>query len=214
MRPPHLFDKLARGPQVVLLKDAAFVSAFTGLQSGDLVVDAGAGSGWLTVYLASIVAPTGKVTAYEWRPEFADIAEKNVKKAGYENVATIKRASILDGISETDIDLVTLDLAGSPGALVHAFAALKPNGYVVGFCPNVEQARDFVLEGEKQGFVHWKTVECDEREWLIRAHGCRPATTGLRHTSFLCFLKKPSGKELAKPSVAHVPVTETEPTKP
>lgn len=205
MRSPKLFDKLARGPQVVLLKDAAFVSAFTGLQSGDSVVDAGAGSGWLAVYLGSIVAPAGKVTSYEWREDFALLAEKNVRKAGLQDVVQIKRGNILEGIEPTGVDLVTLDLAGSAGALVHAFACLKPEGFCVGFCPNIEQAKEFVLEGEKQGFTHWKTVEADEREWLIRPQGCRPATTGLRHTSFLVFLKKPA------PAAAKPPVTKPTP---
>ncbi len=43
----------------MLLKDCALISAFTGLQSGDFVVDAGTGSGWLAIYLGSIVAPDG-----------------------------------------------------------------------------------------------------------------------------------------------------------
>jgi tRNA (adenine57-N1/adenine58-N1)-methyltransferase len=201
MRNPKLFDKLARGPQVVLLKDAAFVSAFTGIQSGDSVVDAGAGSGWLSVYLGTIVAPTGKVTAYEWREDFSLLSEKNVRKAGLTGVVEVKRANVLEGIAETNLDLITLDLAGSAGALVHAFAALKTDGFCVGFCPNIEQAKEFVLEGEKQGFIHVKTVEADEREWLIRAHGCRPATMGLRHTSFLVFLRKAEARSSPAPKV-------------
>ncbi len=191
MLPSNFFRKLARGPQVVLLKDAAFVSAFSGLQSGDTVVDAGAGSGWLAIYLGSIVSPSGRVVSYEWRQEFADLAEKNVRKAGLDAIVSIKRANVCEGIAEKDVCLVTLDLAGSPAALPSAFESLKGEGMCVGFCPNVEQAKEFVLKGVDAGFTHVKTVECDEREWLIRPQGCRPATTGLRHTSFLCFLRKP-----------------------
>ncbi len=190
----NIFKKLARGPQVVLIKDAAFVSAFTGLNPGDKVIDAGAGSGWLTVYLASIVGKEGSVTAYERRTEFAEIASKNIVKAGFESVAKVKVADIFLGIEETDLDLITLDLAGSPAVLKFAINSLKPKGYVVGFCPNIEQAKDFVIAGEEVGFTHIKTVECDEREWLIRPQGCRPVTMGLRHTSFLTFLRKPKEK--------------------
>lgn len=197
----NIFKKLARGPQVVLIKDAAFVSAFTGLVPGDKVVDAGAGSGWLTIYLSSIVGKEGKITAYERRPEFAEIAQKNIIKAGFENIAKVKVADIFLGIEETGLDLITLDLAGSPTVLKFAIDALKPKGYVVGFCPNVEQAKDFVIAGETTGFIHIKTVECDEREWLIRAQGCRPATMGLRHTSFLTFLRKPKEETKKEPNL-------------
>ncbi len=190
----NFFKRLSRGPQVVLPKDAGAVIAYSGLQGGDRVVDAGAGSGWLTVRLASLVAPAGKVFSYEWREDFAKLAQKNVEKAGLQAVVEVKLKSIFDGIDEQEIDLVCLDLAGSEKALAHAFAALKPGGVVVGFLPNVEQAKAFVLEGEALGFLHERTIDVLEREWLVRPHGVRPATTGLMHTVFLSFLRKPVQK--------------------
>jgi tRNA (adenine57-N1/adenine58-N1)-methyltransferase len=195
-----LFDfvvqgKLKRGPQVVTLKDAAFVSAFTGLQSGDLVVDAGAGSGWLACYLGSIVAPSGKVFSYEVREEFALLAEENVKRAGLEGVVVVKRGNVFEEISEKNVDLVALDLAGSEKALSNAFAALRPGGKCVGYFPCFEQFKAFVLEGERIGFEHERTIEVGVREMLVRDYGCRPATKGLTHTGYLSFLCKPAGKE-------------------
>ena len=189
-----LFRKLGRGPQVVLPKDAAFVVGLTGLQAGDRVVEAGSGSGWLSVRLGSIVAPNGKVFSYEWREDFAGLARKNVEKAGLEGVVEIRQKDVFSGIDETEVDLVCLDLAGSEKALGHAFAALKPKGFCVGFLPNVEQAKAFVLEGERLGFTHELTVDVLGREWLVRPHGVRPATTGLLHTVFLSFLRKPANK--------------------
>ena len=78
---PDLMKKLARGPQIITLKDAAVISAFTGVSPGDLVVDAGAGSGFLAIYLGNLVKPKGKVISYERRPDFARLAARNVKKA-------------------------------------------------------------------------------------------------------------------------------------
>ncbi|MCX6767787.1 MAG: methyltransferase domain-containing protein [Candidatus Micrarchaeota archaeon] len=191
-----IWRKLSRGPQVILPKDAAMISALTGLQSGDTVVDAGAGSGWLAIYLGSIVAPSGKVVSYEWREDFAALAEKNAKKAGLEGVVEIRKADVFAGIAERGVDLVTLDFAESDKAVAHAFAALKPGGWCVGYHPNVEQVKAFVEAGEAAGFAHDQTVECMVRELLVRKQGCRPQTTGIMHTGYLTFLKKPAAEAL------------------
>jgi len=187
----EIFSRLERGAQVVLRKDAAAIIGFTGLQAGDRVVDAGAGSGFLSISLGSVVAPTGKVFSYEWKDDFFEIARKNVSRAGLEKVVEVKYEDVLEGIAEKDIDLVTLDLANSDKALAHAFAALKPKGYCVGILPNVEQAKRFTLEAEKLGFASCLTTEIIERRWLVREEGCRPETTGVLHTAFLTFARKP-----------------------
>ena len=189
----RIWRKLSRGPQVILLKDAALMSAFTGLQSGDKVVDSGAGSGWLAVYLGSIVAPNGKVFSYEWREDFAALAEKNAKKAGLEGRIEVKRKDVFAGIDESEVDLVTLDLAESEKALVPAFGALRAGGWCVGYHPNVEQAKAFVETGTGLGFEYFQTVECMVRELLVRKQGCRPQTKGIMHTGYLTFLRKPAG---------------------
>lgn len=186
-----LWKKLQRGPQVILLKDAAVISAFTGLQSGDSVVDAGAGSGFLACYLGSIVAPAGNVYSYEKRPEFAKLARKNVEKCGLADVVHIQDGDVLDGIQEKDVDLVALDLADSPKALEHAFAALKPRGYCVGYLPHAEQVQAFVAEALRVGFLQQQTLEVIHREMLVRKQGFRPENSGLLHTAYLSFLRKP-----------------------
>ena len=184
------FDKLKRGAQVVMRKDAALIAGFTGLQSGDKVVDAGAGSGFLAIQLGSVVAPSGKVFSYEWKDDFFQIACSNVKKAGLEKVVEVKYEDIFEGIAEKEVDLVTLDLAGSEQVLPHAFAALKKGGFCAGILPNIEQAKKFVLEGENLGFSHERTIDCFVRNWMIRPEGCRPETNAIVHTAFLSLLKK------------------------
>jgi tRNA (adenine57-N1/adenine58-N1)-methyltransferase len=185
-----VWRKLKRGPQVVLLKDAAFISAFTGLQSGDIVVDAGSGSGFLAVYLGSIVAPGGRVFSYEWRDDFVELAKGNVKRAGLENVVEVKFKDVFEGIAEKDVDLVTLDLANAEKALAHANEALKPKGWIVCFNPNVEQAKAVVEEAQRLGLRQIQTMESFVRELLIRKEGTRPETKGLLHTAYLTFLRK------------------------
>jgi len=195
--PVTLYKKLKRGPQVITLKDASTISAYTGVAPGDRVLDAGAGSGFLTIYLASLVGKDGKVYAYDIREDFAELARKNVEKAGFSDRVELKVGDVFEKIDEKDLDLVNLDMACSEKGLPNAFAALRPGGYCSGYHPNVEQVKAFVIVGTEIGFDHIISLETIERELLVRPHGCRPATTGLTHTGYITILRKP--KEAAKP---------------
>jgi tRNA (adenine57-N1/adenine58-N1)-methyltransferase len=185
-----LFKKFKRGPQVILLKDASLIAGFTGLGFGGKIVDVGAGSGFLAIFLGNLVGEKGFVHSYERRAEFADLSRKNVAKAGLQDIVEIVEKDAFEGIEEKDVDLVTLDCADSEKLLAHAFGALREGGWCVGYTPNVEQLKEFVFEGERVGFKHERSLECAVREWLVREQGCRPETKGLTHTGFLCFLRK------------------------
>lgn len=189
MRDESFFRGLKRGPQVVLPKEFGALVAYSGVENGDVVIEAGSGSGWLAVQLGRTVG-SGKVFSYEWREDFAKLAQKNVEKAGLQNVEIILK-SAFDGFDQKNVDLVALDMAESDRVLPHAFAALRNGGLCAGFFPNVEQFKEFVLQGEKLGFRHERTIDVLVREWMVRERGCRPQTTGLLHTTFVSFLRKP-----------------------
>ena len=184
------WKKLKRGPQIITLKDAGLISAFTGLQSGDTAVDAGAGSGFLATYLGSVVAPGGKVVSYESRKEFAEIARRNVERAELQKTVEIREKDVLNGIEEREVDLITLDMPDSEKLLENAKNTLKENGFIVGYFPNVEQVKKFVEKAEELKLKHTRTIEGTIREWLIRSYGCRPDNTGITFTGFLVFLRK------------------------
>ncbi|MFA4982869.1 MAG: rRNA adenine N-6-methyltransferase family protein [Candidatus Micrarchaeia archaeon] len=184
---PEILKKCKRGPQVILPKDIGVILAYSGVGKNSIVVDAGAGSGWLAISLANIAK---KVTSYEWRAEFADIAEKNAKRAGVSESLEIKRKSIFEGIDEREVDLVTFDLADSDKAVPHAHAALRKGGMVFGYLPHVEQARRFFEACEASGFGDIHMTECIMRDYLVREAGVRPENTGLTHTAYLVFAAK------------------------
>jgi tRNA (adenine57-N1/adenine58-N1)-methyltransferase len=186
---PEILKKCKRGPQVVLPKDIGVILAYSGVGKNSLVVDAGAGSGWLAVSLANVAK---KVVSYEWREEFAELAEKNAKRAGVEGTLEIKRKSVLDGIDEREADLVTLDLADSDKAVAHAHEALRRGGMLFGYLPHVEQARKFFEACEAAGFSDIQMMEAINRSYLVRAAGVRPENTGLTHTAYIVFATKKS----------------------
>ena len=144
----------------------------------------------VTVLAVSLANVAKKVTSYEWREEFAELAEKNAKRAGVSETLEIKRKNVIEGIDEKEVDLVTLDLADSDKAVMHAHAALRKGGMVFGYLPHVEQARRFFEACTAAGFVDVQMLEAINRSYLVREAGVRPENTGLTHTAYLVFATK------------------------
>jgi tRNA (adenine57-N1/adenine58-N1)-methyltransferase len=188
---PDFFEKqLRRVPQVVLPKDAAQVVAHTGVGPGDTVVDGGTGSGWLAIFLGNLVRPDGRVYTYEVRENFARVAEENIRKVGLEKIVLIKRKDIYQGIDETDVDLVTLDVPEPHLVVPHAERALKVGGYLAAFTPCIETLQQLYQVLRMRSFAEFKTIECLVREILVRPHATRPSTEMIAHTSYLTFARR------------------------
>lgn len=178
---PNITDfmsKAKRGPQAVTPKDCALISGFTGIKSGSRVVEAGTGSGILSMFLANVIAPR-KLITHEIRDDFAKIARENFKKFGITNVQ-IKRKDIYQGISEKNLDLIVLDLPEPWLVVAHAKKSLKVGGYIVSYSPSIEQSKKF--HDALNGF-RTETFETLKREWKMET--VRPHTRMLGHTGFL-----------------------------
>jgi tRNA (adenine57-N1/adenine58-N1)-methyltransferase len=189
---PKIIDylqKMKRMPQIMLPKDAAQIVAYTGVGPGDLVVDAGAGSGALAIFLGNLVRPNGRVVSYEIREDFARVAEQNIKMAGLSDVVTIKLKDIYKGIDERDVDLVTLDLPQPELVLPHVEQALKPGGHLAIFSPCVEHVQRLYRELPNFRFTNCKTIECLVREYEVKPGATRPKTRMIAHTGYLTFAR-------------------------
>ncbi|MCL5100348.1 MAG: methyltransferase domain-containing protein [Candidatus Marsarchaeota archaeon] len=180
---PSFYRKLKRGPQVILPKDIGLILAYSYIDKESVCVDAGTGSGWLTLSLARLCK---HVYSYDIRNDFIEIAKKNMLMHNVSNV-TFKEMDVTKKIEEKNVDLVTLDLPNSEKALKNAKKALKEGGRVVGYTPNTEQAKKFVLKLNSLGFNDVYTVENIVRDMLVREEGTRPSTKGIWHTAYLTF---------------------------
>ena len=85
-----LWERIKRGPQIILQKDIGLIIAKTGINRDSKVVDAGGGSGSLCCYLANICK---EVTTYEIQKELIGVLEHNKKLMGLDNL-TIKNKNI------------------------------------------------------------------------------------------------------------------------
>lgn len=176
--------------QVVLPKDASRILWETGLQPGDRVVEAGLGSGYLTLALARAVAPDGEVVGYETRSEHADVAEGNLEQAGLRDVVTVRRRDVYEGVDAEGLQAAVLDLADPQDAIPGAAEALEGSGVLASYSPQVSQVERTHDALEEAGFFDVRTMEVLERTWTVADHGSRPDHDALGHTGFLTFGRK------------------------
>ncbi|MCC7568383.1 MAG: tRNA (adenine-N1)-methyltransferase [Candidatus Methanofastidiosa archaeon] len=188
---PTLVDyvqKMKKLPQTIQFKDACQILAHTGLASGHSVVEAGVGSGALTLFLSQVIAP-GIITSYEIREDFANLSRKNLEAYGVTN-SVIKLQDIYDGIDETDVDLVALDLPEPERVVAHAHGALRAGGHLFSFSPTIEQVIRFHAALEDDQWMEVRTIECITREYEVKRNGTRPKTLMLGHTGYLSFARR------------------------
>jgi len=185
-------EKMKRGPQIVHPKDAGLILTYAGISPGDTVVEAGVGSGALTIYLANAVGEAGKVISYEVRQDFARIAEKNLRGIGFWDRVEIKLKDIYEGIDETAVDHIVLDLPQPERVLPHAVDALKPGGFFVAYTPCANQVHRFfkALEEYREYFYRPLSVDVLVIEHEVKRECFRPRTMGMLHTGYLTFLRR------------------------
>jgi tRNA (adenine57-N1/adenine58-N1)-methyltransferase len=182
-----VYKRLRKLPQTIPLKDIGIIIGETGVNKDSVIVDGGLGSGALSSALAHIAK---HVTSYEVRDDCIKTSEENIKKLGLTNIA-IKKKSLYDGIDETNVDLVTLDLPEPWKVVPHVSKALKTGGFLISYSPSVPQVQDFVNELHKHNkLLYLKTVELIERLWEIEGRRVRPKSTGIGHSGFIVFARK------------------------
>lgn len=182
-----LYRKMKRGPQMIPQKDIGTIITETGIGKDSIVIDAGSGSGGLSIFLANICK---KVYSYEIRDDFFDLVKKNIDFLGIKNITQIK-GSIYDGIKQKNADVLTLDLPEPWKVIGHAANALKSGGYIVSYSPTIPQVSDFVEAiNEEKAFTYLKTVEIILREWDVDKRKIRPKSQPIGHSGFMSFARK------------------------
>ena len=190
---PNLRDqifKVKRRTQISYPKDIALIIMFSGIGPGSRVVEAGTGTGALTTALAYYVKPTGRVYTYEVRPEFREMAIKNLERANVSEYVESKNKDVIEGIDEEEVDAVILDMATPWLVVPHAYSALKGSGVLVSFSPTMDQIVKTVEALQENGFVGIETVETLMRFMQVEWGKTRPQTLMTGHTGYITFARK------------------------
>jgi tRNA (adenine57-N1/adenine58-N1)-methyltransferase len=183
---------MPRGAAVVYPKDAAQIVAMADVFPGARVVEAGVGSGALTCSLLRAVGPTGHVSSYERREEFAEVARRNVTQFfGAQHPAwTLTVGDLAEALpaSEVDrhVDRVVLDML-APWECVDAVAeALRPGGIVCAYVATTTQlGRTVETVRSHGGFTEPQPWETLVRDWHVEGLAVRPSHKMNGHTGFL-----------------------------
>jgi len=184
--------KMPRGAQVIYPKDLAAIVMAADIFPGAVVLEAGTGSGALTMALLRAVGPEGRVISEEVREDFARRAATNIRRfMGEVPQLEIRVRDIYEGVDVYDVDRVVLDLP-QPWRLVDAIAkALRPGGYFASYLPTVLQVKQLVDTLSHQGeFALIETTEILERPWHVADMSIRPEHRMVAHTGFLTVARK------------------------
>lgn len=192
---PLLVDfvmSMPRGAAIIYPKEAQAILGQADIFPGARVVEAGVGSGGLSLWLLRAIGAEGHLYSFERREEFSDIAEANVSTFyGYtpENwtVTVGDLVESLPSVVETGgADRVVLDML-APWECVDAVAeALVPGGVVLMYVATVTQLSRVVEAIRASGqFTHPQSSETIVRGWHVEGLAVRPEHRMIGHTAFL-----------------------------
>jgi len=185
--------EMPRGAQVIYPKDLAMILFWADVYPGCRVLEAGMGSGALTLALLRAVGPEGMVISYEQREEFARRALANIHmRAGEVTNLTVRLAPVEEGLAEeAPVDRVLLDLPEPWKLVTPVAAALRPGGIFLAYVPTIIQSQQTAeaLQHERA----WALVETFEtlfRPWNIDGLSVRPFHRMVAHTGFITVARR------------------------
>ncbi len=183
---PTLTDvvlKMPRGAQVIYPKDLGAILLQADIAPGQKVLEAGVGSGALSMTLLRAGA---RITAYEIRDDFAEHAKQNVRDLlGGDVHYDVQIRDVTQGIEGDDFDRILLDMPEPWAVVEHAAKALRPGGILLAYLPTINQTQLLRETLNRHAFGLAETVEILRRTWHIDGRSVRPDHRMVAHTGFL-----------------------------
>ncbi len=186
-----LLKELPRNTQILYPKDIGFILVQMGIGEGQLVLEAGTGSGSLTSAMAFAVGNTGKVISYEAREEMQKLAHKNISRLGLEDRVEFKLRELTaeQGFDEEGVDALFLDLPNPFDYVHHARKALKLGGFFGSILPTANQVSRLLLALRQFDFAFVDVCEVLLRYYKPEPDRFRPVDRMVAHTGFLIFAR-------------------------
>ena len=188
---------MPRGAAIVYPKDAAQILQLADVFPGATVVEAGVGSGALTLWLLRAIGPEGALHSVERREEFAQVAEANVRTFHGEVPGNwrLRLGSVQDelpAIAEpATVDRVILDMLAPWECVDAAATALAPGGVLLCYVATVTQlSRTVEAIRATDGFEEPQSSETLVRTWHVEGLAVRPDHRMSGHTGFLVVARR------------------------
>jgi len=183
---------MPRGAAVVYPKDAGQIVAMADIYPGARVVEAGVGSGALTMSLLRAVGERGSLVSIERRADFADIARGNVEEffGGPHPAWRLEVGDLQDRLGEVaapgTVDRVALDMLAPWECLDQVGTALAPGGVLICYVATTTQLSRVAEAARAHGeFTEPQAWESLVRGWHLEGLAVRPQHRMVGHTGFL-----------------------------
>jgi len=193
-----LLINLKRNTQIMYPKDIGFILTSMSVGPGQRVMEAGTGSGSMTIALAFAVGPQGKVISYEQRPEMQSLARKNLERVGLDGRVEFKLGDIGEGFNETDIDAFFLDVPNPYDYIQQVRGVLKPGGVFCSVIPTTNQVTLLLQALRTYRFAFIEVCEIMLRYYKPEPTRLRPTDRMVAHTGFLIFARRIEPNEDAR----------------
>ena len=179
---------MPRGATIVYPKDAAMIVGLADIYPGARVLEAGVGSGALTISLLRAVGPTGKVNSIERRADFAENAHSNISNYFGEKPSnwSLSVGDLQDQNFESEYDRVVLDMLAPWECVDLAARALRPGGVFLAYVATTTQLSVTAEALKDDGrFTEPESSETIVRGWHHEGLAVRPQQRMIGHTGFL-----------------------------
>ncbi len=177
--------KMPRGAQVIYPKDIGPILMLADIGPGTRILESGVGSGALSM---GMLRAGAEIIGYEIREDFLARARNNVEQfLGKEALDHyhVELRDCYEGIEETGLDRVVLDLPEPWQIVRHAEQALRTGGIFLAYTPSVTQMTLLRETLAKSRFFAAETLEVLQRGWYVEGQAVRPDHRMVAHTGFL-----------------------------
>ena len=184
---------MPRGATIVYPKDAALIVGFADIFPGARVLEAGVGSGALTLSLLRAVGPTGSVHSVERREEFAANATTNIENyfGGRPANWSLAIGSVQEQEFDHEFDRVILDMLAPWECVEMAANVLRPGGVFMAYVATTTQLSATAEALKDDGhFTEPESFESMVRGWHHEGLAVRPQQRMIGHTGFLIFSRR------------------------
>ena len=198
---PLLMDytlSMPRGATIIYPKDAMAIIGLADIQPGHKVLEAGAGSGAMSLWILRAISESGQLDSFEIRAEFAQIASDTVKNFDLSQGLNSKRTNwnlqvgdIKEMNFANDYDRAILDMLDPWDAIDAVASALRPGGVLAIYVATATQIQKTISSIKKSNkFAEPETIELIVRNWHHEGLAVRPVHRMIGHTGFITVVRR------------------------
>jgi tRNA (adenine57-N1/adenine58-N1)-methyltransferase len=184
---------MPRGATIVYPKDSALIVGFADIFPGARVLEAGVGSGALTLSLLRAVGEHGHVHSVERREDFAENAKANIANyfGGEPTNWSLDIGSVQEKEFSDTFDRVILDMLAPWECIELAAKVLRPGGVFMAYVATTTQLSATAEALKEDGhFTEPESFESMVRGWHHEGLAVRPQQRMIGHTGFLIFARR------------------------